>query len=132
MKKRYINNSYFMEFVDEIATQLTELNFHEETFEMDNKTDKLSFTPESLEFYNDTDYLKIHEDPNDKTFYTFNYIKWYEEDDWCKEIMDFLEKVSEDNDNAFCRALGEDGVVHSEIGVYWDYVEQFSEINLID
>ena len=53
MKKTYINNSYFMEFVDEIATQLTELNFHEETFEMDNKTDKLSFTPESLEFYND-------------------------------------------------------------------------------
>ena len=53
MKKTYINNSYFMEFVDEIATQLTELNFHEETFYMDNKTDKLSFTPESLEFYND-------------------------------------------------------------------------------
>ena len=53
MKKTYINNSYFMEFVDEIATQLTELNFHEETFEMDNKTDELVFTPESLEFYND-------------------------------------------------------------------------------
>lgn len=53
MKKTYINNSYFMEFVDEIATQLTELNFHEETFEMDNKTDELGFTPESLEFYND-------------------------------------------------------------------------------
>jgi hypothetical protein len=81
---------------------------------------------------NDTEYLRIHEDPNDKTFYTFNYIKWYESDDWCKEIVDFLEKVSEDNDNAFCIGLGEDGVVHSEIGVYWDYVEQFSEINLID
>jgi hypothetical protein len=53
MKKTYINNSYFMEFVDEIATQLTELNFHEETFEMDNKRDELGFTPESLEFYND-------------------------------------------------------------------------------
>ena len=100
--------------------------------EFDKILCKLSFTPESLEFYNDTDYLKIHEDPNDKTFYTFNYIKWYEADDWCKEIVDFLEKVSEDNDNAFCIGLGEDGVVHSEIGVYWDYVEQFSEINLID
>jgi len=53
MKKTYINNSFFMEFVDEIATQLTELNFHEETFDMDIKTNKLGFTPQSLEFYNE-------------------------------------------------------------------------------
>tara|TARA_R110000823_G_scaffold191276_1_gene322861 strand:+ start:842 stop:1048 length:207 start_codon:yes stop_codon:yes gene_type:complete len=39
------------EFIKEIATQLTELNFHEETFEMDIKRDELGFTPESLEFY---------------------------------------------------------------------------------
>jgi len=39
------------EFLQEIATQLTELNFHEETFEMDIERDKLGFTPESLEFY---------------------------------------------------------------------------------
>ena len=40
-----------IEFVEEIATQLTELNFHEETFEMDIERDELGFTPESLEFY---------------------------------------------------------------------------------
>lgn len=39
------------EFLQEIATQLTELNFHEETFEMDIERDGLGFTPESLEFY---------------------------------------------------------------------------------
>ena len=53
MNKKWVNNSYFMEFVDEIATQLTELNFHEETFNMDIKTDKLGFTPEAKEFYNE-------------------------------------------------------------------------------
>ena len=53
--------------------------------------------------------------------------------------MDFLEKQDDNTidrqdglQNVFCIGLGEDGVVHSEIGVYWDYVEQFSEINLID
>ena len=39
------------EFLKEIATQLTELNFNEETFEMDIERDELGFTPESLEFY---------------------------------------------------------------------------------
>ena len=39
------------EFLQEIATQLTELNYHEETFKMDVERDKLGFTPESLEFY---------------------------------------------------------------------------------
>ena len=35
------------EFIQEIATQLTELNFHEQTFEMDIERDELGFTPES-------------------------------------------------------------------------------------
>ena len=79
----------------------------------------------------DGDYIKIHRDPNDKTFYTFEHIKWYS-DDWCNDIMEYIEKISEDNDNAFCIGLGEDGKTHSEVGNYWDYVEQISEINLID
>jgi hypothetical protein len=87
----------------------------------------------------DGDYLHIHEDPNDKTLYTFNHIKWYESDDWCKEIMDWLEKQDDQTidrqdglQNVFCIGLGEDGRTHSEIGDCWDYVEQISEINLID
>ena len=87
-----------------------------------------------------TDYLNIHRDPNDKTFYTFNYIKWYESDGWCKEIMNWLEKQDSKGCNkdpfgkdiVFCVGLGEDGRTHSEIGMYWEYVEQISEINLID
>ena len=85
---------------------------------------------------NDTEYVRIHEDPNDKTFYTFNYIKWYESDDWCTEIVDWLWKVNNvigiTDSDVFCIGLGEDGVVHSEIGDPYEYVEQISEINLID
>ena len=88
----------------------------------------------------DGDYLHVHEDPNDKTFYTFNYIQWYDSDDWCKEIMNWLEKQDSKGcnkdpfgkDTVFCVGLGEDGQTHSEIGMYWEYVEQISEINLID
>tara|TARA_R110001632_G_scaffold163892_2_gene282246 strand:+ start:434 stop:778 length:345 start_codon:yes stop_codon:yes gene_type:complete len=81
---------------------------------------------------NATDYLKIHTENDGMKFYTFEYTKWYESDDWCRDIMEYIHKVSEDNDNAFCVGLGEDGQTHSEIGLYWEYVEQISEINLID
>jgi len=49
----YIDNSRFMEFIDEIATQLTELNFHEDTFDMDVERDELGFTEEAKDFYNE-------------------------------------------------------------------------------
>ena len=39
-----------MEFIDEIATQLTELNFHEDTFE---GIGELHFTEEAQDFYNE-------------------------------------------------------------------------------
>jgi hypothetical protein len=81
-------------------------------------------------------YLKIHRDPNDKTFYTFQDIKWYESDDWCEEIVDWLFKVNNvigiTDSDVFCIGLGEDGQLHSEIGDPYEYVEQISEINLID
>lgn len=47
----YIDNSRFMEFVDEIATQLTELNFHEDTFDKDVERNELRFTEEAQDFY---------------------------------------------------------------------------------
>ena len=43
-----------MEFIDEIATQLTELNFHEDTFEMkDSEEMCYGFTEEAQDFYNE-------------------------------------------------------------------------------
>ena len=87
----------------------------------------------------DGDYLKTHTENDGMKFYTFDYIKWYESYDWCKEIVDWLEKQDDytidrqDNlQNVFCIGLGEDGRIHSEIGECYEYVEQINEINLID
>lgn len=52
VRKTYIENSRFMEFVDEMATQLTELNFHDETF-VSGETDELTFTEDAQDFYNE-------------------------------------------------------------------------------
>jgi|TARA_R110002096_G_scaffold330476_1_gene524520 hypothetical protein len=84
------------------------------------------------------DYLKVIDDPNEMKRYQFEHIKWYEMEDWCKEIMDYLEGSGDGSgdglgEDAFCVGLGyDDGHIHSEIGDWWDYVEQISEINLID
>tara|TARA_R110002020_G_scaffold31694_4_gene98434 strand:+ start:208 stop:486 length:279 start_codon:yes stop_codon:yes gene_type:complete len=59
--KTYINNSRFMEFIDEMATQITEMNFGEETFEEGliyiDSNDKSHYethlTNEAQEFYNE-------------------------------------------------------------------------------
>ena len=63
MSKHRIPNDKWMEFVSEIATQLTELNFHDETFVLEDETDvKLMsnvihqtyrFTDEAQDFYNE-------------------------------------------------------------------------------
>lgn len=57
VSKTYIDSCRFMEFVDEIATQLTELNFHEDTFvaiQSDDAIDEqYKFTEEAQDFYNE-------------------------------------------------------------------------------
>ena len=53
----YIDNSRFMEFISEIATQLTELNYHEDTFEtiQDGLSDKtwIVFKEEAQNFFDE-------------------------------------------------------------------------------
>ena len=57
-EKHYIDNSIYMELIGEIATQLTELNFHDNTFvdwaNLDKtKENAIKFTDEAQEFYNE-------------------------------------------------------------------------------
>jgi len=47
--KTYIDNSRFMEFIDEMATQITEMNFGQETYEDGNG----GFTEEAEDYYNE-------------------------------------------------------------------------------
>lgn len=58
MKKIYIKNSKFMEFIDELATQVVELTYGEETYTegslQDNKEGSMIFNEEPQAQYNDT------------------------------------------------------------------------------
>ena len=42
-----------MEFLDEVATQMTELHFKEETFWFDAEQNQTTFTEEAKDFYNE-------------------------------------------------------------------------------
>ena len=57
MKTNAELNENEMEFINEIATQLTELNFHEDTFTAiqceDNVNETYKFTDEAQDFYNE-------------------------------------------------------------------------------
>tara|TARA_R100001163_G_C5015968_1_gene160282 strand:- start:160 stop:501 length:342 start_codon:yes stop_codon:yes gene_type:complete len=57
MSKIYIENSTFMEYIDELATQITEREFKENTYkelksDLDNDI-RMIFTDEAQDFYND-------------------------------------------------------------------------------
>tara|TARA_R110000782_G_C14464082_1_gene373832 strand:- start:62 stop:286 length:225 start_codon:yes stop_codon:yes gene_type:complete len=47
MEKIHINNSRFMEFIDEMATQITEMNFGADTYAV------MMFTEEAQDYYNE-------------------------------------------------------------------------------
>jgi hypothetical protein len=53
MSKIYIENSKFMEFIDELATQMTEMAYGEDTWVNYRDEDKeMRFTDEAQDFYN--------------------------------------------------------------------------------
>ena len=102
--------------------------------EFDDILKKHDFRPDKC-----TDYLKIDTDDWNTTIkmktYVFDYVKWYDTDDWVKDIMDYLESIGDyDNDEecmVFCVGMGEEGELHSEIGDYWEYTDYIRDINLI-
>ena len=57
MEKIYIDNSKFMEYIDELATRITEERFGEETFMATQSEDGVDetyrFTDKAQDFYND-------------------------------------------------------------------------------
>jgi hypothetical protein len=88
----------------------------------------------------DGDYLKTIDDPNEMKRYQFEQIKWGYSQEWCRVIMDWLEKQYDNTtdrqhglQNVFCVGMAyDDGEIHSEVGDYWEYVDVIKDINLID
>ena len=50
-------------------------------------------------------------------------LKWYDGYNDVMLIIDFLNDLEEREKKVFAVAIGEDQVIHSEIGEYYDYVE---------
>ena len=50
-KKIYIKNEMFMEFIDELATEMTEMTYGVETWEVKNL--RIRFTDKAQDFYNE-------------------------------------------------------------------------------
>ena len=56
MEKIHINNSRFMEFIDEMATQITEMNFWADTYAESSEVGQenvMMFTEEAQHYYNE-------------------------------------------------------------------------------
>lgn len=53
MAKIYIDNSTFMEFVDDIATQMTEIAYKGDTFMVKRGEGFTQFSDEAQDFYNE-------------------------------------------------------------------------------
>ena len=56
MAKIYLDNSRYMEFIDEIATQITEIEFIHGTYATSSEVgqeDVVMFTEEAQDFYNE-------------------------------------------------------------------------------
>ena len=110
------------------------------------KTDKLYMefdailTKHGFNADNVMDYLVIHRHKeDDMSHYIFKEVKWYETEDWCKEIMGWLE-AQDDNKidrqdgviDVYCVGMGEDGKLHYEIGFCHHYVDIVSHIGFLD
>ena len=97
----------------------------EKSKEFDAILTKHDYRPEKS-----NDFLKIDDVDGYKT-YLFEYVKWYDNDDWCKEIMDWLDETQFNKlDDCWCVGMGEEGELHSEVGNYWDFTYTIRDINL--
>ena len=98
-------------------------NIHSNEF--DELLRKNGYKPEKS-----SDFLKIDDVDGYKT-YTFDFIKWNDHEDWCKEIMNWLDDKQDENEHScWCVGLGEMGELHSEVGDYWDFVDVVRDIEL--
>ena len=73
----------------------------------------------------DWETFKLVKEEKDMLIYEGEYLKWYDEFTEVKDITAMIEKGLKDNledSETFLVGIGEDGVIHSEMGDYYDYV----------
>jgi hypothetical protein len=68
----------------------------------------------------------------------FEYLKWYNDYEEVKEITKYINYLLYGKDynekdhfhTTFIACLGEDGVMHSEEGDYWNYIDHISKLEI--
>jgi len=81
------------------------------------------------------DILAVASEQDEIIIYKGDWLKWYPEYEAVRTITSFVEGlVDEDgytDTPAFIVAVGEDGTIHSEWGSYYDWVEIYTQVNII-
>jgi hypothetical protein len=73
------------------------------------------------------DIFKLVKEDDDMLIYEAEYLKWYTGFDDVEDITKLIEKQYEkDEESCFILGIGEDGVIHSELGYYYDHVGTFT------
>jgi hypothetical protein len=69
------------------------------------------------------EYFKLAKEHKDMLIYEGDYLKWYDDFEDVKETTKLIEQEFEkDQESCFIVGIGEDGVIHSELGQYYDFV----------
>ena len=103
---------------EKIDKVLKEYNLHK-SFKWYEKTYDCTEYDESNNFkVKQTDYWII---------YTEDWLKWYDE---YEDVRAINECIDELEGKGFMVALGEDNVIHSEIGEWYDYVNHISKLEI--
>ncbi len=76
------------------------------------------------------DILAVASEQDEIVIYKGDWLKWYPEYEAVRTITSFVEELV-DEEYSFIVGVGEDGTIHSELGSYFDWVEIYTQINII-
>jgi len=77
-----------------------------------------------------TQLLEVESEQEKIIIYKGDWLKWYPEYEAVRTITSFVEELV-DEEYSFIVGVGEDGTIHSELGSYFDWVEIYTQINII-
>ena len=77
-----------------------------------------------------TKILGVESEQEKIIIYKGDWLKWYPEYEAVRTITSFVEELV-DEEYSFIVGVGEDGTIHSEWGSYYDWVEIYTQINII-
>ena len=78
-----------------------------------------------------TKLLGVESEQEEIIIYKGDWLKWYPDYEAVRTITSFVEELVDAEADAFMVGVGEDSAIHSELGSYFDWVEIYTQINII-